>query len=146
MSIIYSLDPTKSTVFAIWEGAITAEAWYQSFAEFLTETDLSKVRRVLVDVQQVTNDADITEAHTENITQIFAENAEGGRSINIAVVARGELLNSVSSAEQALLRRHFSVVTFNFLDTACIYLGIPLEETRRTLNELRARMRSAGNE
>src|SRR5688572_10302375 len=71
MSTIYSLDPSKGIVIAIWDGVVTAEEWHQSFSEFLAETELHTIWRVLVDVQGVTNDLSVTKADIENITGTF---------------------------------------------------------------------------
>jgi hypothetical protein len=72
---------------------------------------------------------------------IFASNQAALANKRAAVVARdvfgkaGRFVNQMA---------HFgtSMVVFNNLDTACLFLGIDLEETGQALGRLRATLRS----
>lgn len=145
MSIIYLLDPSKGTAFVIWEGAVTAEEWSQSVTAFLAETELHTIRCVIVDAQRVTDNSSITDADIEEITTIFAREIQSKSKAKFAVVST-DMFGRTGSAEKKLIRRGVPVVIFNHLATACVYLDIPLEETQRTLDELRAKLLSGGNQ
>jgi hypothetical protein len=59
-----------------------------------------------------------------------------------ALVAQEEFRRANKIGDLLAARFGASSVTFNRLDTACIFLGLNLAEIRRTLEQLRAEIRS----
>jgi hypothetical protein len=139
MSMVYSLDASKSMAFAIWDGVISAEEWSQSITAFLAEPELQTVGSVIVDAQHLTDDSSITDADIDEYNGVFARVLQATNRMKFALVT-GYVFGKRGKVEHALMCMGVVVVIFNLLETACIYLDIPLQETQRTLDELRARV------
>ena len=118
---------------------ISAEEWLRSIAAFLAEPELQTIGSVIVDAQYLTDDSSITDADIDESSRIFARVPQTRNRIKFAVVT-GYVFGNRGKVERALICMGIVVVIFNRLETACIYLDIPLEQTQQTLDELRAKV------
>jgi hypothetical protein len=101
----------------LWEGTVTAEGWLAHIRTMTTEPDWPVVTRVLCDLRSV---ADLSSLGDAEITQAVAlySLAPGNLAAKRAAVAASEAFQA------AIARFGPSVIVFNTLDTACIYLGV----------------------
>ena len=123
MSIKYYTDRKANLGCVLWEGTVTAEEWLAHMRTMTAEPDWPVMTRVLCDLRSV---ADVSSIGDAEITQAVAlySLAPGNLASKRAAVAASEAFRKASAFQTAIARFGLSVIVFNTLDTACIYLGV----------------------
>lgn len=142
MDILNSCDIERSVIFVVWDGEVNWEEWRGLIPRLLADPAWTSISRLIADVQTVTDTSSLGDREMGEVAAIFGSNLSAVAKKHVAVIAReefskvkhfGDLISSIGT----------SMVVFNNLDTACLYLGIDLMETRQRLDELRAALRGS---
>ena len=139
MAILQRFDEQKGNVFVVWKGVVTAEEWFSKAERLASHPRWPGTPRVLADLLPVTDTSSIQEQEIEHAAGIFARNWKSLRGKKVAVLAKDEFARARYFAD-LLVRFGFSMVVFNNLDTACLFLGIDVVYAYRELDELRRQM------
>ncbi len=142
MGIAYRCDADIGLTIAVWDGTVTAQEWHAQSDRAHADPAWPAGRLFLTDVTTVSDVSHITD-------ELIAEMAKR---------MRDEVSERVADARWALvagdafwMARKFarvvdgivqSMVAFNSLDTACIWLGVDLGRARAALRELRTEIRA----
>jgi len=141
MGIIHLSDRQRGVSFIVWDGEVTWEDWLRHVNALVVDPDWPVIPRFIADLQSVSDTSTIGVQEVNRITDVFGANLETFTRKMSAVVARDEFRRAKRFGELIERFGTFSVV-FNSLDTACIFLGIDLEDTRQTIEGLRAEIRA----
>jgi len=131
-------------IFVVWDGEVTSDEWGGQIPRLLTDSDWSASSRLVADVHTLSNTSSMGSTEIEEAAAIFGSNLNAVARTRVAVIARDEF-GKVKYYGDLIARFGVSRVVFNSLDTACVFLGINLRETRKRLQELRAMLRAVNN-
>ncbi len=137
MSIVYRIDRDKGITCVVWHGLITPTMMLDQARRLIADPDWPPPGRLhLVDLQTAGLNQTITDDVLKQAAEIYG--ADRTRLINLrqAIVANDAFAKS--RLFETFLPPGPTVIVFNNIMTACIWLGVDIEETRRTLDELRA--------
>jgi hypothetical protein len=141
MGIIHTCDPQKSVTFIVWDGTVTPADWRRHIQELAADPGWTRSQCFLADLQTTTDTSSIGSGQVDiAATALGMEDGllTGKRS---AVVASLEFWRAQRFAEVVTGFGVTSVV-FNSVDTACIFLGLDVTDTRQTLERLRVALRA----
>ena len=140
MSIIYRIDKEQGITFALWHGLVTADEFLAHARKLLSDADWPPHKALhLSDIQTASIDASIDEATLETVANLYGQHPKIAK-LTAAVVA-GESFEKAVVFQNFIMRYRPSVIVFNTLNTACLWLGIYVDETERTLQSMRAEFR-----
>ena len=142
MGIIQQFDKEKGLFFIVWDGVVTSDDWFKSAQRFASDPAIFTTARGLADLRTVEDTSSIQREAIEQASDIFSADVTVLRGKRLAVVARDEFGKARYFGDR-LGRFGASLVVFNNLDTACIYLEIDLMYASGKLEELRERLRSS---
>ncbi len=137
MGILHFSDRQKGVTFIVWDGIVTWDDWREHVLRMTGDPAWESTPLFIADLQSVSDTTAINPELIDEITALFGTKVKAlGRKRN-AVVAKDEFWRAKRFGE--LIERFGTTsVTFNSLDTACLYLGLDLAETQQQLEELRA--------
>ena len=141
MGIDHCFDRQRGVVFVVWDGPITWDDWREHVNVLLSDPDWPHTPRFIVDLQSVTDTSSIKDHEILEVRQVFTSDPAILAGKRTAVVA-SEQFRRASRFAELVERFGASSIVFNNLDTACLFLGIDLDEARQTLERLRAELRS----
>jgi hypothetical protein len=141
MGILHVCDKQKNIIFVVWDGRVTADDWLNQAPKLLAEPDWPHISRVIGDAQTASDTASIGDKELEAVAALFGAHPETVVKKKVAVLANNMFGRARKFGAQ-LERFGTSLVVFNRLDTACMFLGIDPIETEETLEQLRLRLRS----
>jgi hypothetical protein len=131
MSIVYHIDKEKGITVVLWDGVITADAFLAHVRRLSADADWPPSRRLhLSDLRNAALDASMDEATIEKAAEIYGKHQNKIANMKVAIVA-GEPFNKAVIFERAISRYGATAIVFNFLDTACTWLGIEAAEIER---------------
>lgn len=124
----------------VWDGAVTWQEWQDHASALMLESNWKQSSRFLVDLRSVTNTSSINEEQVQQAQLLFQQNLDNVFGKRGAILATEEFRNAHDFA-RLIASTGISMVVFNGLDTACIFLGLDLVETNRELEQLRSKLR-----
>lgn len=137
MGIVYRIDKEKGISFALWHGVITADEFLTHAQRLLADPDWPAHRALhLSDLQTAHVDDSVDDAVLEKAASLFGSHPKLS-NLKVAILAQEEFERAVSF-ERFFLRYRSSMIVFNSLETACIWLGIDLKVAALALQSLRA--------
>jgi hypothetical protein len=137
MSIKYHMDRHADLLCILWQGRVTGEEWHAHINKMTAEPDWPAVTRVLADLRRVQDVSTIGHAEITQAVALFSI-APGNLGVKKVAVPASDAFRKAAAFEQAIARFGPSVIVFNTVETACIYLGVDVEQARRVLAGLRA--------
>ena len=143
MGIIHLCERQENVIFVVWDGAVTGGEWLAHARSLLVEPEWPIISRFIVDLRTVSNTESIGDEEIEQAVAIFTADPGIVAEKRVAIVATEEFRKAKRFVE-LVARFSSTIVVFNTLDTACMFLGISLVETRKTLEDLRADLRACG--
>lgn len=145
MGILHLADRKQGVTFIVWDGVVTWDHWLKHMHALKADPNWYHTTRFIADLQTVSDTSSISEQQVDQAMEIFGGNPPIVAGKRGALVAQEEF-HRANKVGDLIARFGALSVTFNSLDTACIFLGLNLAETRRTLEQLRAEIRSgSGN-
>ena len=136
MGINYRVHVEKKIVFVAWKGVISAEIWYEHIQRLIADTHWPSVSAMLVNLHSITDVSSIGEAEIQHAVALFNSIPEALSNKRIAAVASDAFWKSRRFG-QLIAPYGPSVLVFNDMSTACIYLGIKLTDATKAIQELR---------
>jgi hypothetical protein len=124
MSIMSHIDQQKGITLVLWNELVTAEEWLAHVSRLCSDPDWPPLRRLqLIDLQTAFLDPSIDERILERGANLYGQHSNKLENLKVAVVApeayrKGIIFESLMSRYEA------TVITFNSLDTACVWLGL----------------------
>jgi hypothetical protein len=140
MAIIHKSDTQKGITFNVWDATIVLEDWLKHMSELMADPEWRALPRFIADLQTVTDTTSISDGAVEKAAAILNSNREIMSRKLGAVVAQDEFWRARRFGN-LLQQFGTSTITFNTLDTACLFLGLDLTETRQAIRQLRAQLR-----
>ena len=136
MGIKYRVHVEKKIVFVAWKGVISAEIWYEHIQRLIADAHWPSVSAMLVNLHSITDVSSIGEAEIQHAVTFFNSIPEALSNKRIAAVA-GDAFWKSRRFGQLIAPYGPSVLVFNDMSTACIYLGIKLTDTAKAIQQLR---------
>ena len=136
MGIKYRVHVEKKIVFVAWKGVVTADVWFEHIKKLIADTHWPSVSAMLVNLQSITDVSSIGEAEIQHAVALFNSIPEALSNKRIAAVA-GDAFWKSRRFGQLIAPYGPSVLVFNDMSTACIYLGIKLTDATKAIQELR---------
>ena len=141
MGIVYRIDKEQGISFALWHGLVTGDEFLIHVQHLLTDRDWPASRGLhLTDLQTATLDDSMDDLLLERAAGLFGSHPKISK-IKAAILAQDEFRRAVSF-EQYFLRYRSTMIVFNNLETACIWLGVSLQDATTALQSLRALLRT----
>jgi hypothetical protein len=137
MGIEYRAHLEKQIVFVVWNGVVTADEWFEHIQVLITDPLWPSISAMLVDLHSITDLSAIEEAEIEHAVALFNSVPDSLSNKRVAVVAGNAFWKSRRFG-QLISPFGPSVIVFNDLSTACLYLGIKSTDASKALQELRA--------
>ena len=139
MGIKYRADSERQIIFVVWDGVVTADEWFEHIQRLIADPDWPSISAMLVDLHSVTDISSIEEAEIEHAVALFSSVPDPLSQKRVGVVASNAFWKSRRFGD---LISPFgpSVIVFNDLSTACVYLGINATEALNAIQELRGDM------
>jgi hypothetical protein len=141
MGIIYSCDRQRGIIFIVWDGEVTWEDWRAHIHMLQADPDWYSIVRVIADLQTVTDTTSMGVKEIEQAAANFGLKRDTLARKRCAVLARDEFGKAKRFGE-FISSFGVTLIVFNSLDTACLFLDLDLKETRRILDGLRAALRT----
>jgi hypothetical protein len=140
MGILHYSDRQKGVIYVVWDGKVTWDDWREHVQVQVSDPDWSIIPRFIVDLQSVTDTSSIGNEEIDQVKTVFASDPPALSGKRTAIIASDEFRRA---SRFAALVEPFgtSIVVFNNLDTACLFLGIDFMETQKTLVGLRVKLR-----
>ena len=141
MGILHFTDLQNDVTYIVWDGVITWDDWLKHAGELKADPGWALTSRFIADLQTVSDTSSISEQQIDMALEVVGADPAVLSRKRGAVVAREEFRRANKFGD--LIERFGATsVVFNHLDTACIFLGLNPAETLRTLEQLRAEIRS----
>ncbi len=142
MSIIQKFDEQKRVVFVVWAETVTTEEWFGYISRLVSNQAWSRTPCLLVDLLPVRDTSSIGNAEIDRATEIFASDSKALRGKKVAVLARDEFGRARYFGD-LVARLGVSLIVFNNLDTACLFLGLDLIYAYQALDEMHPHMHAS---
>lgn len=139
MGILHRSDTQRGVVYTVWDGAVTWAEWQNHASALMAEPDWMSCSRFIVDLRSASA-ISIGMDEVEQAGELFRSNSLLMTRKRGAVIARDEFRNA-SRFEALIAPSGVSMVVFNSLDTACLFLGLSFIETNGELERLRMQLR-----
>ena len=139
MGIKYRAYFQKQILFVVWNGVVTADEWFEHIQVLIADPLWPSISAMLVDLHSITDLSSIEEAEIEHAVALFNSVPDSLSNKRVAVVAGNAFWKSRRFG-QLISPFGPSVIVFNDLSTACIYLGFKSADASKALQELRAEM------
>ena len=141
MGITYRVDHEKRIIFVVWDGVVTAEDWFRNIERLIADPAWPSISSILADLRTVTTMSSIEEAEIEHAITLFKTDPFSLFRKKVGIVASEVFAKSLQFAE-LISRFGPTVIVFNDMQTACLYLDVNIEEALKVLQELRLRLRA----
>jgi len=142
--IVSHLDPRLGCTFVAWHGSVTPEEWRAHFEGLLADPEFPPGRSWLVDARRADVDLFDDAAIAEMGARMNAV-AERLGGIRMAVVPNGSWQKASRLLDHEVTIERLTSIQFTSLDTACVWLGLAIEEARTIVDDLRTRAANAGD-
>ena len=139
MGIKYRADSEKQIIFVVWDGVVTADVWFEHIERLITDLLWPSISSMLVDLRTATDISSIEEAEIEHAVALFSTVPIPLSKKRVGIVAGSAFWKSRRFGH-LISRFGPSIIVFNDLSTACLYLGINAAEALKALQQLRADM------
>jgi hypothetical protein len=134
---VYRIEQERGIIFVLWDGAVTADEFLAHVQRLFSDAEWPPHRRLhLSDLRAASVGTSIDEATLQTAADLYGKHPKVA-SLKVAIVA-GEAFEKAVIFERFVYRHVPSVIVFNSLNTACVWLGIDAGEAERTLQSLRA--------
>jgi len=145
MPIAMTYRKGSDIVLEAWVGRISVVEAFEHERDHLQDPDYPHAARVLADLTGAVMSPEIGPSFIAEFTGLYREYPEKMWGTRVAIVATEEW-NTAKNYERAseLQRLNMSVVVFTNLWTACTWLGIDVEPTKKWIDETRARLLGEG--
>jgi len=140
MGIKYRADVEKQIIYVVWDGVVSADVWFEHIEKLIADPLWSSISIMLVDLHTARDLTSIQEPEIEHAVALFSSVPISLSQKRVGIVAGNAFWKSRRFSE---LVSPFgpSVIVFNALSTACVYLGINAMEALKAIQELRADMK-----
>ncbi len=136
MCIVYRIDRNLGATIHLYDGDISQDELIAHFKGLKSDPDWSFYKKLqLIDLRTATGtkiDAEVVRA-AAGFGRTNSRNTVG---VRMAIVAHDEF-KRCAEYTGSLSKFLSTLIVFNSLDTACLWLGIDLHEAGRILDELR---------
>lgn len=140
MGIKYRADSEKQIIFVVWDGVVTANTWFEHIDRLIVDPLWPLIPSMLVDLHTARDISSIEEAEIEHAVALFSSVPYPLSKKKVGIVAGSAFWKSRRFGE---LISQFgpSIIVFNDLSTACLYLGINITEALKAIQQLRTDMK-----
>ena len=132
MGIKYRAHVEKQILFVAWIGVITADEWFEHIERLIADPLWPSVSAMLVNLQSITDVSSIEEPEIEHAVALFNSIPDALSNKRIAVVAGNTFWKSRRFG-QLISPFGPTLIVFNDMSTACVYLGIKPAEALKAI-------------
>ncbi len=140
MGILHFSDGQRGIIHVVWHDVVTWQDWLNQIRKLKSDPVWHSSNRFIEDLRSVIDTSTIGLAEVDEAVKAFSVDNNSIMHKRGAVIALEEFAKARRFADLSA-RLGMSVVIFNSLDTACLFLGLDLVETRRVLEGLRSQLR-----
>ncbi len=142
MTIVYGIDNQKGITYVLWEGVIKEGEVQAHIKRLHADPQWPPPGRLqLIDLRSLIGGAQTEPEKLKEAAELFGGQPEKIKKMKMAFVASDAF--SKSTVFQGFMEAYpISVIVFNSLDTACLWLGINETDAECVLDELRGRAKS----
>jgi hypothetical protein len=142
MSIVYAIDHKKGITYVLWEGVIKPGEVQAHIERLHADPEWPPPGRLqLVDLRSLVGGDRTEPEKLKEAAGLFGERPEKIKKMKMAFVASDAFTKS--TLFQGFMEAYpISVIVFNGLDTACLWLGINATEAGCVMDELRSKAKS----
>ena len=140
MSILHRSDGQRGIIYVVWDGRVTWEEWSKQIHIVMADPAWQKAPYILADLRSVTDTSSISIQELDQAISFFATDPAALKVKRGAVIARDEFGKARHFADR-VSRYGTSLLIFNSLDTACLFLGLDLLETSHILESIHEELR-----
>lgn len=140
MGILHQYDGQRGVLHIVWDGIVTWRDWSKQIENVTGDPLWRSSQRFLADLRSVTDTSTIGPAEVDEAVKLFSADRDSLTHKRGAIIALQEFGRARRFAD-LLTRFGSSVVIFNNIDTACLFLGLDVAETNRLLEGLRRQLR-----
>ena len=120
---------------------VTADEWFEQIHKLIADPHWTSISLILGDLRSVTDMSSIEEAEIEQAVDIFSTVPSPLSNKRVAIIANEAFWKSTSFGK-LISRFGPSVIVFNELGIACLYLGINTTEALKAIQQLRLRLQT----
>jgi len=125
-----------------WAGHITYEEFVEHENRHLQDPNFPTPAKVLVDITRASFDSTIGENEIQSFVDIYQHHREKVTGARVAIVA-GKDFSRASLYGKMAERYMISVIVFNNLPSACVWLGIDSKRARQELDRILTDLKAA---
>ena len=141
MPIVSRLESGLGCTFVVWVGDVTLDEWRDHFDGLLADPAFPPGRSWLIDARRANVDLFDENAIAEMGARMNdAADRLGG--IRMAVVPNGAWDKASKLLDDDVTIERVTAIQFTSFDTACVWLGVPVDEAEAIVDYLQSR---AGN-
>ena len=141
VAIVSRLESGLGCTFVVWVGEVTLDEWREHFEGLLADPAFPPGRSWLVDAR----DADLDLFDRDAIAEMGArmnDAADRLGGMRVAVVPNGGWGKANKLLGQELTVARLTAIQFTRFETACLWLGVPVDEAEAIVEYLRTRASS----
>ena len=139
MGIRYRIDQELGVTFALWEGTVTAGEFLENAKRMIADPEWPPRRRLhLVDVRAASRGTGFDVSMMEEAARLFVADPQKTDTMKVAIVA-GQMFQESTRFQEILSRvsrQGTSVIVFNSIEVACVWLGIDVHAAQEILRQL----------
>jgi hypothetical protein len=128
----------------VWDGRVTPAEWYSHFDALLANPEFPPGPSWLVDARRANVDA-FDETELVRMGARVNEHAERMSGIRMAVVPNDAWDKASKLLDNEVKVERLTTIQFAGFDTACLWLGVPIEATHAIVGDLRGRPASVSD-
>jgi hypothetical protein len=138
MSIVSRLDQPLGCTFVVWQGEVTLDEWHATFDSIVTDPKFPPGRKWLADATMA-NVSRFDLAAVASMTARMNDAAELLGGIRMAVIPSGAWSNTSNFFDREVTIQRLTTMQFTGVDTACVWLGLPVADGHKVVEDLRSR-------
>ncbi len=142
MGILYHMDHEKDVGYICWSGTVTAADFIAQARRNISDPDWPPQHGLLADLRHASVNASFDAAFAAQVVKLYLPLQVKVRGLRAAIVANS-LFEKAKIFERIVSGYSPSVIVFNDLDTACVWLGVDVKTAKANLQLLREKAQVA---
>jgi hypothetical protein len=142
VSIAFRCEVPLRCAFIVWDGDVTPDQWIAHLEKRVNDPAYWSCTRVLIDLTTIRSHEDITDDVIREMAARWRGHAPQAGHLSWAIVPNGAWNRARKVEEELETFPGIHTMLFNHTETACIWLGVDLAQSRRVLADVRDQLRA----
>jgi hypothetical protein len=141
VGVLHLIAKDEGIALDAWDGIVTADDYLASWHDLTQHADWPPRRRLhLGDLRRASPDPALDPSALRAVATMYGQYRDDFAQVRSAIVADEAFAQAFSF--QTLMAANISMVVFNELSTACVWLGMDVGWAGQVLEQLQAQLRS----